>query len=262
MHRSPETNSAMAEGFQPIAVRAPSENPWLFRARCGIDLQLLTIVHFLRDPLAACHGRVPDVGAGAAPWRDFLPADVEYLGVDIGSAADFGMRLRPDIVYYDGNTLPFGNGSFDQVLCVEVLEHLPDPTAFLAEIKRVVKAGGKLILTIPWSARLHHLPHDYGRFTRIGLSRVLISAGFINVRIFERGNDIAVIANKLTVLSLRLLRPKYLRQCVWAWPLALMVAPMTIAFLVAAYFALWLKLGSAEDPLGYGAIATAPALDR
>ena len=249
----------MAESFQPIAVRAPGESPWLFRARCAIDLQLLTIVRFLRGPLAACRGRVLDVGAGAAPWREFLPAGVEYLGVDIGSAADFGMRTHPDIVYYDGNILPFENGSFDQVLCVEVLEHVPDPTAFLAEIRRVVKAGGTLILTIPWSARLHHLPHDYGRFTRIGLGRALDHAGFMDVKIAERGTDIAVLANKLTVLSLRLLRPKRLLQCFWTWPLALMVTPVAAGFLVAAHSALWLELGSKEDPLGYGVIATAPA---
>ena len=245
----------MSEAFQPISIRPPSENRLLFWVRCMVDLQLLTVFHFLAPHLASCQGRVLDVGAGEAPWRELLPAGVEYVGVDVDMSGDFGMRHQSGIIYYDGKTLPFDEGSFDHILCTEVLEHVPDPAAFLLDLNRVLRQGGTLILTVPWSARIHHLPHDYGRFTRFGLAALLASTGFSGVAIEERGNDITVIANKLIVLVIRLLRPRRLHNCLWTWVLAATLAPVAVGFLAAAHAALLLSAGSREDPLGYGVTA-------
>jgi len=220
-----------------------------------IDLQLLTIFRFLDPALNSCQGRLLDVGAGEAPWRELLPKGVEYVGVDADLSGEFGMRHLPDVTYYDGKTLPYDDNSFDHVLCTEVLEHVPDPAAFLLDLKRVLRRGGTLILTVPWSARLHHLPHDYGRFTRFGLTALLDSAGFSGITIEERGNDIAVIANKLLVLTIRLLRPAQKLNCFWTWMLATLLLPIAVVFLGVAHIALFLKLGSRDDPLGYGLIA-------
>ena len=219
------------------------------------DLQLLTIFRFLAMRLGSCCGRLLDVGAGETPWRDLLPAGVEYVGVDADLSGEFGMRHRSNITSYDGKTLPYGNGSFDHVLCTEVLEHVSDPLAFLADIQRVLRSGGSLILTVPWSARLHHLPYDYSRFTRFGLIKLLDAAGFSSVIIEERGNDISVIANKLLVLLIRLIRPRRFRDCIWTWVLAALLLPVTIAFLGVAHASLFVGAGSKEDPLGYGVIA-------
>lgn len=245
------------EAFQPIAVRSPADSPIRFALRCLLDLQLLTIYRFLRSELPACRGRVLDVGAGESPWRSLL-SQAQYVGIDVEGAGEFGMQRKQDIIYYDGKTLPFANGSFDHVLCVEVLEHVPDPAAFLAEIARALRHDGTLVLTVPWSARLHHLPHDYGRFTRYGLAALLGQAGFAPIRIDERGNDVAAVANKLVVMAVRLLRPQRARHIVWTWPLAAIVAPAALAFVIAAQLSLLWRLGSREDPLGYGVVAVKP----
>jgi len=244
----------VAESFRPIAVRPPTENRALFHVRCLIDLQLLTIYRFLRNHLRACKGRVLDVGAGEAPWRDLLDG-AEYVGVDVEVAGEFGMRRKAHVTYYDGNTLPFADETFDHLLCTEVLEHVPEPRRFLADLNRVLRVGGSLVLTVPWSARLHHTPHDYTRFTRFGLNLMLQAAGFSGIVIEERGNDVAVIANKLLVLTVRLLRPRRPIHRLWTWALVLVLAPLTVATLVAAHAAMLLGLGSADDPLGYGVIA-------
>ena len=245
----------MSEAFQPVAVRPPSENQLLFWVRCSVDLQLLTIFRFLVSPLNACKGRVLDVGAGEAPWRDLMPPEVDYVGVDADLSGEFGMRRQSNIIYYDGKKLPYEDGSFDYVLCTEVLEHVPDPFAFLTDLQRVLRQDGTLILTVPWSARLHHLPYDYGRFTRFGLAALLHATGFTHVTIEERGNDITVIANKLIVLLIRLLRPRRLFNCIWTWVLAVMLLPVAVVFLGAAHVALLLHIGSTDDPLGYGVVA-------
>ncbi len=244
----------LAETFQPIAVRAPSDNRVLFAARCLIDLQLLTVFRFLRRELGRCYGRVLDVGAGQAPWRELLD-HAEYVGLDIETAHEFGMQRTPGIVYYDGARIPFPDGSFDHVMCSEVLEHVPDADAFLAELARILRPGGSLVLTIPWSARLHHLPHDYRRLTRYGLAALMGAACFDSIRVEERGNDVAVIANKIIVMLIRLLTPRPAVRALWTWPLAVLLAPIATGFLAAAHIALHFWFGSREDPLGYGIVA-------
>jgi SAM-dependent methyltransferase len=244
----------LSEAFQPIAVRAPSESRWLFALRCLLDLQLLTVWRFLKCRLPSWTGRVLDVGAGEAPWRELL-TNSEYVGVDVASACEFGMRPKAGVVYYDGSVLPFADCSFDHVLCTEVIEHVPDPCAFVADLYRVLRPGGSLALTAPWSARLHHLPHDYHRFTRYGLRALLEGAGFATMDIAERGNDVAVIANKLLVLLVRLLWPQRRLALLWTPFLVLLLAPAVGFFLVAAHFTLVFGIGSREDPLGYNVVA-------
>ena len=185
----------MTEAFKPIAVRRSSDNPALFWTRCRVDLQLLTIYNFLRQPLKAATGQLLDVGAGESPWRDLMPSVVEYVAVDIDSSPEFGMKRHSDMQYYDGVRLPFADNSFDVILCTEVLEHVRDPASFLKDLNRVLRRGGTLILTVPWSARMHHIPYDFSRFSRFGLEANLQAAHFSEVEISERGNDIAVIAN-------------------------------------------------------------------
>lgn len=242
----------MQEQFQPIAVTSPTQHPLLFKLRCLVDVQLGSIAKRLRPRLAGLHGSVLDVGAGESPWRDWLSADATYHGIDIGNADDFGMsRGRTDITYYDGRKIPFGDATFDNAICIEVLEHAADPELLLQEIARVLKNQGTLLLTVPWSARRHHIPHDYHRFTRERLSLLLEQHGFGDVQIVERGSDIGVIANKLTVLTLRLLRPAKPVEMVWTLPLAVMCGPVALGFLIAAHWADAVGRGATEDPLGY-----------
>ena len=248
----------MTERFQPISVKPPSASPIAFWVRCLADLQLKTIAEFLRPTLAPLRGKLLDVGAGESPWRDFLSADVEYTGVDVDSSEAFGMRPSKDVVYYDGVRLPFQDSEFDHSLCVEVLEHVRDPAAFLGEIRRVLRANGLLVLTVPWSARRHHLPSDFHRFTREGLAQLFESAGFVDVRIAERGNSVAVIANKLLVLSVDLLRPRRSLSYLWRMPLGLANSALVGVFLCAAHVSMAAGEASSEDPLGYAVTARKP----
>jgi SAM-dependent methyltransferase len=246
----------MTEAFQPIAVSPPSDNRVIFWLRCVLDLQLLTIYRFLRGQLPQLRGRVLDVGAGRSPWRELLK-QAEYVGLDVEASNRFGMPRDPAVVYYDGNVFPFDNASFDHVICVEVLEHVPDSAALLSEIMRVLRPEGSLVLTVPWSARQHHLPHDYFRFTRNALTALLRKAGFTPTQITERGNDIAAIANKMLVVLVRLVFPRPRLNIVWTWPLAILLLPVTLIFIGGAHLSMMLNLGAKEDPLGYAICATA-----
>ena len=71
-----------------------------------------------------------------------------------------------------------GAGRIGPVLRSEVLEHVPDPWSGLQEIHRVLRPRGVLLLSVPFSARLHEEPHDYFRYTEHALRAMLTSAGF------------------------------------------------------------------------------------
>ncbi|KKQ15996.1 MAG: hypothetical protein US30_C0025G0008 [Candidatus Moranbacteria bacterium GW2011_GWF2_36_839] len=72
-------------------------------------------------------------------------------------------------VVADAHDLPFEDGKFDIILCTEVLEHLHSPHVAISEMKRVLKVGGKLILTTRFIFPIHDAPGDYFRYTKYGL---------------------------------------------------------------------------------------------
>jgi hypothetical protein len=107
------------------------------------------------------------------------------------------------------------------------------------------------LLSVPWSARVHHVPHDFHRFTSYQLDRMLSEAGFIDVHIQERGNDICVVANKLIIIGWRLLLPEKRIYLMWTFPLAIVELCLAATLLFCAHVSLLLNLGSKKDPLGY-----------
>lgn len=250
-HDTPMNALPLAEEVKPIPIRrdAGVVGRLAFSGRMLGDLQLLTCTRFLRPLLSCMQGSVLDVGCGEMPFRSLLPEGARYTGIDVPAADDFGMRRHAEIVPFDGMTIPFPDASFDHVLCTEVLEHAEDPVRLVAEMARVLRPGGTLAATVPFAARVHHAPYDFHRFTRFRLLSMF--AGFADVEVEERGDDIAVIANKLIVLSMRLADRRHPLR----WPWLLPVLPAAAAALVFAHASLRFGWGSKADPLGYGVVA-------
>ena len=242
------------EQVRPTPVRVADDHMGrlMFSLRLIADLQLKTIWQFLAPQFRTMKGDLLDVGCGEMPFRAFLPEAVRYTGIDVPQAGAFSMAGGADVHEFDGRTIPFPDASFDHVLCTEVLEHAEDPEMLVAEMHRVLRPGGALIATIPFSARVHYAPYDFQRFTRFGLQRLF--ADFEQPRIDERGDDIAVIANKLIVLCARLVRPS--RWLPVTLPGAILVGVVASFFLCLAHLSMMLGWGSTDDPLGYAVIAT------
>ncbi|MFA6601253.1 MAG: class I SAM-dependent methyltransferase [Candidatus Paceibacterota bacterium] len=71
--------------------------------------------------------------------------------------------------------MPFKDGSFDCVICLETLEHVENPLKAMEEIHRVLKSGGKFVGSTPFDYELHGEEYgDYWRFTRQGWSKILL----------------------------------------------------------------------------------------
>ena len=131
--------------------------------------------------LLAPRTRVLDVGAGSAPYRDLF-AHCEYYTQDLAPLRQDQLRHgaygRLDYVS-DLAAIPVPDESFDAILCTEVLEHHPEPIRVVNEIARILKPGGKLILTAPLGSGIHQEPyHYYGGYTPWWYERFLPAAGF------------------------------------------------------------------------------------
>ncbi len=90
-------------------------------------------------------------GNGCASGLWLRENAARYVGVDVSETAVKAARaLGLDaILLSEGADLPFADGLFDLVVCVEVLEHLFDPLAAASEMVRVLKPGGTLLATVP-----------------------------------------------------------------------------------------------------------------
>lgn len=128
--------------------------------------------------------RVLDIGCGHKPYADLF-ADCEHVGIN-----NTTIDASPDVVA-DATSLPIASQSIDLVFCTQVLEHVPHPSQLLQECRRVLQAGGWLVISAPFYWPLHEEPHDYYRYTSYGLKQLLADAGFADCRIQADGGDYA-----------------------------------------------------------------------
>jgi len=105
-------------------------------------------------------GSLLDAGAGDAPYLFLIkPIVKKYFSIDKNSSN------RHSTHEGDIYRLPFKNNSFDTILCTQVFEHLDNPQRAISELSRVLKKGGKLIVSVPHLSYLHGEPEDYFRYT-------------------------------------------------------------------------------------------------
>jgi SAM-dependent methyltransferase len=158
-----------------------------YHGLCGQELnanllhfQFLPSYYFRRDIKldgGELEGRLLDVGCGNKPYRSFFQNVRSYIGLDYPvTQAIQDFQARPE-VFGDARRLPFAQSSFDAVLCSQVLEHVNQPGQVMAEIGRVLKPGGCGILSAPFIYNVHVGPHDFFRFSPLGIREVVEGAG-------------------------------------------------------------------------------------
>jgi SAM-dependent methyltransferase len=155
--------------------------------------------------------RVLDYGCADAPYRRFLPPGVEWVGADLPGNPVATTPLLPD------GTVELPDASVDAVLSTQVLEHVANPARYLAECARVLRPGGRLLLSTHGIMVFHPDPHDWWRWTTQGLDRVVRDAG-LEVEHFEGVMGLAATGLQLTQDALYWRIPRLLRH-----PFALVV---------------------------------------
>ena len=104
---------------------------------------------------------------------------------------------RIDLVS-DITNVPAPAGSFDTILCSEVLEHVPEPTHALDEFQRLLKSGGKLVLTAPFSSNVHMAPYHFcSGFSKYWYEHHLPMRGFKILELSPNGDWYALLKQEI-----------------------------------------------------------------
>jgi 2-polyprenyl-3-methyl-5-hydroxy-6-metoxy-1,4-benzoquinol methylase len=162
---------------------------------------------FLLDHVSAGE-RVLDYGCGDGAFAaDLLAAGCVVTMADVAEEALRRARTRAPgagaVLVAEDAPLPFDEDLFDVVWAGEVLEHVADVVGLLAELRRVLRWGGRLLVTTPWHGRVvvapdaHFDPRsDHLRFFSARTLRgVLVDAGFATVEVRRAGRGLHAVAS-------------------------------------------------------------------
>lgn len=126
-------------------------------------------------------GTLLDLGAGNQPYRVWYERQVERsIAVDMVAAPGLGALCS-------ASRLPFADGTFDTVMATEVLEHVAEVDAAVAEVRRVLRPGGHFLATVPFVYPIHEAPYDFWRFTEHGLRALCDRHGLEVVELEAKG---------------------------------------------------------------------------
>lgn len=139
-----------------------------YGSRSTVNIQARSLERELRNH---ARGRLLDMGCGLVPlygvYRDLVQ---ENVCIDWANTTHPCIHLDAEVDL--GGRLPFEDCSFDTALLTDVLEHLANPGVAMAEAARILRPGGKLIISVPFLYCLHEIPHDYYRYTEFALQRM------------------------------------------------------------------------------------------
>jgi SAM-dependent methyltransferase len=160
-----------------------------------LDPSRRSVQYAVRKPLVEwlrardVHGlRVLDAGCGDRPYEALLAGAAEIVGFDVPGNPHAELHGSID-------ALPAEDASFDVALCLQVLEHVPDPRAAVRELRRVVRPGGRVLLATHGVYPFHPNPDDLWRWTHQGLDRLFReSADWSSVTVTPGAGSAATVA--------------------------------------------------------------------
>lgn len=152
--------------------------------RAAFDPENGRIRAFLQEEVAqlAPGARVLDASAGTRPYAKYFRRQ-QYESCDVPGGFykckhDFECLL---------DAIPRPDATYDAVVLTQVLEHVPNPMAVIAEIHRVLKPGGVLLISVPLNGPLHGEPWHFFQFTHYGLAELAQTHGYTLERIEKVG---------------------------------------------------------------------------
>jgi SAM-dependent methyltransferase len=119
-------------------------------------------------------GIVLDAGAGTQPYK----VHFDHCTYEAADFEKVDKEYAKSTYVCDLAKIPVEDSRFDAVIFNQVMEHLPAPWAVLAELRRVLKPGGRIIATAPLFYEEHEKPYDFFRYTQFAWQKLMADAGF------------------------------------------------------------------------------------
>jgi SAM-dependent methyltransferase len=166
----------MDEALMKATLRV-DEHHWWYRGRRRVLRAELDRLPLPDKP------QVLDAGCGSGRTLEELTRYGEVRGIELSpDAAEIARGRGHEVVIGRLEELPWEDGTFDLVTCLDVIEHTPDDRATLMELRRVTRPGGFLLVTVPayqalWSYH-DEANHHYRRYGRRMLRMTALSAGW------------------------------------------------------------------------------------
>lgn len=148
--------------------------------------RLAPTLYLLLQYRRAAHRMGRDKRARDTAFADLLTESSDKKCLQIGVKDDHNAKFGDNWVsvdlydtsdyidyHYDITDLRFPDASFDVVVCMSILEHVPDPQRAIAELHRVLKPGGRIWIQLPFHYPYHESPKDYWRVSPDGLRQWL-----------------------------------------------------------------------------------------
>ncbi len=150
--------------------------------------------------------KILDAGAGTQQYKIFC-MHLNYVAQDFaeydGKGDEKGLQMgtfdygKLDIIS-DITAIPRPDASFDAIMCIEVLEHLPEPSKAIAEFSRLLKPGGHLVITAPFCSLTHFAPYHYCTgFNRYWYEKQLIDNELSISELIPNGNYFEYLGQEL-----------------------------------------------------------------
>ena len=153
-------------------------------ARTELWNQIKKYSHFIS-------GRVLDVGAGGVSRYQNLFNCTEYLRMDIFKDAKIDIIGTAD-------SIPVDNSTFNSIVCTQVIGDVFNVNKVFTEFMRVLKPGGRVLLTEAFMDPLHDEPHDYWRFTGYSLGLLAEKACF-KIEVLEKRGGFWSVKAQMTI---------------------------------------------------------------
>ena len=208
----------------------------LLKKFIGINCNEDTRSKWLTDTLSAIPKGLRILDAGAGELRNKkLCAHLNYVSQDLnqydgvgnlhglqtGSWDTTGIDLVCDIA-----NIPQADATYDVILCSEVFEHLPNAIIALDEFSRLLKPGGKLIITAPFASLVHFAPFHYSSgFSRYWYEYHLPARDFEIQELTPNGDWF--LYTKQELLRLPSMAKQYGD---WCWPLSYLLMGLAIIY--------------------------------
>ena len=145
--------------------------PWHFQWLGVKDLH-----RDLRRILSTLEGAVLDVGCGDKPYALWLSSAEEHIGIDIVAGP------KVDHLLFADKPWPFDDCRFDAIVCTQVLQYVGNPSLFIAEMIRVLRPGGTIVLSVPFNYNEHNVISDYWRYSGTGLTKLFVGLEIVETR--------------------------------------------------------------------------------